>query len=55
MGCQGAHSHELGLWNVVVEEATGFLLSKYFQGKALAVVEGLLWARHNHKPVTSPM
>lgn len=38
---------------LVGEEATGFLPSKRFGGKALAVMQHLPWARHNPKPVIS--
>lgn len=55
MGCQGAHFPRAGAVECGMEEATGFRLSKYFWGKALSVMEGLLRARHNHQPVTGPM
>lgn len=45
----------LGLWDLVGEEAISFLLCKYFWEKALTVMEGLLCARHNHKPVMCPI
>lgn len=45
----------LRLWNLAGEEAVSFLLCKYFWEKALTVTEGLLCARHAHKPVMCPI